>query len=63
MSNLTVKQLIAKLRRMPPDAVVIWKDHDNDPEDFNDFVRFVEDVTDVIRDDRCGGHHTVALSG
>lgn len=51
MSILTVKKLITQLRKMPPDALVVWKDHDNSPDEFNNYVRFVSDVTDDLSTD------------
>lgn len=32
---LTVKQLIAKLKQMPPNAKVYWADHDHDRYEWN----------------------------
>ncbi|HIE1494181.1 TPA: hypothetical protein ACXJFH_001362 [Enterobacter kobei] len=45
--SLTVKQLISKLRKMPPEAVVVWQDHDQSESESNDFVGCVADITDV----------------
>lgn len=44
--SLTVKQLISKLRKMPPEAVVVWQDHDQSESEYNDFVGCVADITD-----------------
>lgn len=46
--SLTVKQLINKLRKMPPDAIVIWQDHDQGEDEYNDFVGNVAEVTNEI---------------
>jgi hypothetical protein len=43
--SLTVKQLISKLRKMPPEAVVVWHDDQSECE-YNDFVGYVADITD-----------------
>ncbi|MBK4129469.1 hypothetical protein [Klebsiella michiganensis] len=53
MARLTVKQLINKLRKMPPDAIVIWKDHDQGEGEFNNSVGNVYDASDEFsgRDD------------
>lgn len=51
MAQLTVRQLISQLRKMPPDATVIWKDHDHSAGEYNDFARFVEDVTEEFSTD------------
>ncbi|HDR2537627.1 TPA: hypothetical protein QCI11_002956 [Enterobacter ludwigii] len=44
--SLTVRQLISKLRKMPPEAVVVWQDHDQSECEYNDFVGYVADITD-----------------
>lgn len=36
---------------MPPDALVVWKDHDHSPDEFNNYVRFVSDVTEDLSTD------------
>jgi len=46
--TLTVRQLINKLRKMPPEAMVVWQDHDQSEGEYNDHVRFVSDATDEI---------------
>ncbi|EKY8362371.1 hypothetical protein RDV39_003109 [Salmonella enterica] len=62
--RLTVKQLIRELRAMPQDALVVWKDHDNDACDFNDFVRCVEDISDELADnDRTDNQLVVTIRG
>lgn len=43
---LTVRQLISKLRKMPPEAMVVWQDHDQSEGEYNDHVRSVVDATD-----------------
>lgn len=62
MAQTTVKQLINKLRKMPPDAVVIWKDHDHGEGEFNNIVSYVYDATDEFVDsDRFDGRSVVAM--
>ena len=39
---LTVKQLITKLKKMPPGLPVVWQDHDQSEHEFNDFACKVE---------------------
>lgn len=43
---MTVKQLIKELKKMPPEAVVIIKDHDHGEGELNGYVHYVSDVTD-----------------
>lgn len=62
MANLTVRQLIAQLRKMPQDAIVIWKDHDHAEGEYNNFVRSVDDVTDEPQFKEDIGDQVVALS-
>lgn len=37
----TVKQLIAQLRKMPQDALIVWQDHDHYDHEFNSMVNEV----------------------
>lgn len=46
---LTVRQLIAKLRRMPPDAIVGWQDHDHADHELNALVGAVEESAPALR--------------
>lgn len=46
--QLTVKRLISQLRKMPPDAVVVWQDHDHSANEFNNFVREVYDASEAF---------------
>lgn len=46
--TMKVKQLIAELKKMPPDAIVVWQDHDQSEEEYNAKVFTVTDIT--------GGH-------
>ncbi len=48
MAGLTTKQLIAQLRKMPPDAIVVWRDHDQSRDEYNDRVGNVSDDTDYL---------------
>ncbi|MGQ5289862.1 hypothetical protein ACULN0_10970 [Pectobacterium actinidiae] len=42
MAGMTVRQLIKELKKMPPDSVLVWRDHDQDDDEINNFVRNVE---------------------
>ena len=44
--SLTVRQLISKLRKKPPEAVVVWQGYAQSEGEYNDFVGHVADVTD-----------------
>ncbi|HHQ2447344.1 TPA: hypothetical protein ACSPIW_003598 [Raoultella ornithinolytica] len=48
---MTVKELIGKLRKMPPCAQVVWQDHDQSEDEFNDYVGQVVDATDELSQD------------
>ncbi|MDC7854621.1 hypothetical protein RJQ11_01990 [Klebsiella pneumoniae] len=48
---MTVKELIGKLRKMPPCAQVVWQDHDHSEREFNDYVGQVVDATDELSPD------------
>lgn len=62
MAQTTVKQLINQLRKMPPDAVVIWKDHDHSEGEFNNFVTYVYDASaEFSGRDEFGGREVVAM--
>ncbi|ECC5187603.1 hypothetical protein AAQ05_005528 [Salmonella enterica subsp. diarizonae] len=64
MSKLTVKQLIKELRKMPPEALVIFKDHDHGEGEFNNYVRYVDDVTDEFSSSSYDSEvRTVAIRG
>jgi hypothetical protein len=39
--QLTVRQLIAKLKKLDPEAVLAWRDHDQSVNEINGFVRTV----------------------
>jgi type IV secretory pathway TrbF-like protein len=60
---LTVRQLISKLRKMPPEAIVVWQDHDQAEGEYNDFVGNVADVTDEFAYSFDPEVRTVALRG
>jgi hypothetical protein len=47
--SLTVRQLIAKLRKMPPDGVVGWADHDHSEDELNALVRCVDEASDTLK--------------
>lgn len=40
---MNVKQLISKLKKFPPESVVVWQDHDNDDDEYSGTVATVED--------------------
>lgn len=61
--TMTVRQLIRELKNMPPHAVVIIKDHDSGEGEFNNYVRFVCDVTDEFTTSYDPEVRTVAISG
>ena len=44
MADMTVRRLIAELRKMPQDARVAWRDQDQSINEINDFVRGVEEA-------------------
>lgn len=66
---LTVKQLIARLKKLDQKAVVAWRDHDQSENEVNGFVRAVEEGTDPLLNDayicrvleRDGKHNVVVL--
>lgn len=61
-NQLTVKQLINKLKKMPPDAVVIWKDHDHGEGEVGGIVGLVYDASDeFIESDQFDGRSVVAM--
>lgn len=37
-NKTTVKELIAQLRKMPQDAVIVWQDHDHYEYEYNAMV-------------------------
>lgn len=47
--SLTVRQLIAKLRKMPQDAFVGWQDHDQAEHELNALVGVVEEADPRLR--------------
>jgi hypothetical protein len=49
---MTVRMLISKLKKMPPTAHVVWRDHDQSEHEINGYVRCVEDAPDVLYDER-----------
>lgn len=50
---LTVKQLIARLKKLDQTAVVAWRDHDQSENEVNGFVRAgsVQEATRPLLDD------------
>jgi len=52
MTGLTVRQLIAKLKKMPPDALVVFCAHDQEPEqgEYDGSVYAVDEAPPALRD-------------
>lgn len=50
--GLTVRKLIAELKKMPPTAKVCWADHDHDYHsgEFNGPVALVHSASEAIRE-------------
>jgi hypothetical protein len=48
MRGLTVRQLIAKLKRMPPGALVGWQDHDQSADELNARVGYVGEASPAL---------------
>ena len=59
---MKVRQLIAKLKKMPQDADLVWQDHDHSEDEMNSTVGSVEDVSETKLGERFGGP-VVALRG
>ncbi|MGL5298804.1 MAG: hypothetical protein ACRC9W_09865 [Plesiomonas sp.] len=59
---MKVRQLIAKLKKMPQDADLVWQDHDHSEDEMNSTVGSVEDVSETQLGERFGGP-VVALRG
>ena len=59
---MKVRQLIAKLKKMPQDADLGWQDHDQSEDEMNSTVGSVEDVSETQLGERFGGP-VVALRG
>ncbi len=59
---MKVRQLIAKLKKMPQDADLVWQDHDHTEDEMNSTVGSVEDVSETQLGERFGGP-VVALRG
>lgn len=59
---ITVRMLINKLKKMPPNAVVAWQDHDQSEDEINGYVRTVDEAADAmyLRPDR--PRHIVVLA-
>ena len=49
---MTVRMLISKLKKMPPTAHVVWRDHDQSSDELNGFLRCVEEATDDLYEAR-----------
>lgn len=46
--SLTVRALIAKLKKMDPDALVAWQAHDQNLDEIDGFVRTVYDAEPAL---------------
>lgn len=51
---MTVKQLIAKLRKLDPNALVVWRDHDQSVDECNGYVNRVKEAEDELLAKECG---------
>ncbi len=45
---MTVRMLVSKLKKMPPSAHVVWRDHDQNEGEMNGFLRCVEEAPDAL---------------
>lgn len=61
--TMTVRELIKQLKKMPPEATVIIKDHDHGEGEFNNYVRYVRDVTDEFSASYDPEVRTVSIGG
>lgn len=52
---MSVRELIAKLRKMPPEAVVGWQDHDHSEDELGGIVRCVDEASDFLKSERLVG--------
>ena len=46
--SLTVKQLIAKLRKQDPEALVVWQSHDQSVDECDGWVRDVAEASESL---------------
>lgn len=60
MAGMTVKQVIKELKKMPDDAPVVFHNHDQDANEFDDFVRYIEESEEM---DGMEGITVVVLGG
>lgn len=58
---MKVKELIRQLRKMDPEAVVVFKDHDHDADEMNGEIERVSECDSEALAERLGGP-VVALS-
>jgi hypothetical protein len=49
---ITVQKLIAKLKKMPPRAIVAWADHDHNDNEINGFVGQVLEASEYLKKER-----------
>lgn len=61
--NMTVRQLIAALKKQNPDALVVWKDHDHGPGEFNSWIRYIDSSDETLDDEAGEGKPVIALHG
>lgn len=49
---VTVRKLISMLKKMPPTAHVVWRDHDQSEDELNGFLNNVEEAPDALYEAR-----------
>lgn len=49
---MTVRMLISKLKKMPPTAVVCWRDHDQGEDELNGWLRCVDEAEEGLLERR-----------
>lgn len=46
--TMTVRMLISKLKKMPPTAHVVWRDHDQEEDEMNAWLAHVEEAPEAL---------------
>lgn len=61
---ITVRQLIAKLKKLPPGAIVVTRDHDQSADEMNMYVRTVLEAKEALLNARpeLAGEKAVVIS-
>jgi hypothetical protein len=49
---MTVRELIFRLKRLPQDAQVGWRAHDQSEDELDGYVRCVEEANDKIKEEK-----------